>query len=217
MEKTEVVAGIEKMGIVAIIRNIAGENLAKVAEALYNGGVRAVEITCNTPGYLEMLHTLQRDWSEKLIIGAGTVLTPAAAREVFAAGAQFILAPNLDGEVIDVAHQHNKLAVPGVTTPTEIVQAHKLGLDVVKLFPAAALGAQYLKDLRGPLGHIRYMPVGGITRNNMPDFLKAGAFAFGFGGELVDAKLVAAGNFAEIELRARQLTTEFVAFRQSQL
>jgi 2-dehydro-3-deoxyphosphogluconate aldolase/(4S)-4-hydroxy-2-oxoglutarate aldolase len=215
MEKSDVVSLIEKTGIVAIIRNIDGENLSKVAEALYNGGVRAVEITCNTAGYLEMLTALQADWSDKLVIGAGTVLTPAVARQVFQAGAQFILAPNLDKEVISVAHQHDKLAVPGVATPTEVVEASKLGLDVVKLFPAAALGAQYLKDLRGPLGHIRYMPVGGISKDNMLDFLKAGAFAFGFGGELVDAKTAAAKNFAEIERRSRQLTTAFTSFRQN--
>ena len=215
MNKQTILDTIRHTGTVAIIRKIGKEHLPKVAEALYLGGVKLIEVTCNTPGYIEMIEMLRRDWDGKLIIGAGTVLSPELAEEVIAAGADFLLAPNLDADVVKVADRHNKLPIPGVATPTEIVQASKLGIGLVKLFPAGSLGPRYLKDLRGPLGHIEYMPVGGINKENMVDFLKVGACAFGFGGELVDGKLISEGRFDEIQSRAKQIINIFADFKRS--
>ncbi|SDF60781.1 bifunctional 4-hydroxy-2-oxoglutarate aldolase/2-dehydro-3-deoxy-phosphogluconate aldolase [Sporolituus thermophilus] len=209
MTKTEVVRLIEETGIVAIVRGTRPEEIVKIAEALYAGGIRAIEVTCNTVGYLGMIEALVTVMKGRMAVGAGTVLTPSAAQAVIDAGAEFILAPNLDADVIKVANQYGKIAVPGVTTPTEMVQAYKLGAEIVKLFPAGALGPRYLKEVLGPLNHMKFMPVGGINAQNIPDFLKAGAFAFGIGSELVDKEAIAQQNYALITEKARQFMQLF--------
>ncbi len=210
----DVLRRIEKHGIVAIIRNIQKETLDEVVEALHRGGVSIVEVTCNTPGYLAMIERLSQRWSQSMLVGAGTVIDTVLAREVISAGARFLLAPNLDEEVIAIAAEHDTPIIPGVMSPTEAVKAHRLGAAMVKLFPAGILGAAYLKQLRGPLNQIKFMPVGGINIQNMPDFLKAGACAFGIGSELVDNSLVKQGRFAEIQRRAQQYTEIVAAFSE---
>lgn len=209
MTKTEVVRTIEETGIVAIVRGTKPEKIVKVAEALYAGGLRAIEVTCNTSGYLNMIEVLSNQMKGRMIIGAGTVITPSAAQTVIDAGAEFILAPNLDADVIRVANQYGKIAVPGVATPTEMVQAYKLGCEVLKFFPAGALGPKYLKDVLGPLNHMKFMPVGGISLQNIPEFIKAGAHSFGVGGELVDKQAIADDNYELITQKAQQFIKVF--------
>ncbi|MDR3589771.1 MAG: bifunctional 4-hydroxy-2-oxoglutarate aldolase/2-dehydro-3-deoxy-phosphogluconate aldolase [Negativicutes bacterium] len=209
MDKWDVVKSIQQTGIVAILRGTGREELLKIATALYDGGIRAIEVTCNTPGYLGMIETLAGAMGDKMIIGAGTVLSPITAQLVIDAGAQFVLAPDFNPKVVEQVHQNRKLVIPGVTTPSEIMAAYRLGVDVVKLFPAGALGPRYLKDLRGPLNDAAIIPVGGINLDNLAEFVKAGAFAFGVGGELVDKTAIAKGNFSAITEKAKAFITLF--------
>ena len=209
MEKYNVIQKVSETGIVAIVRGTKPEEAVNIANALYEGGIRAIEVTCNTKGYLGMIEALNAAVGDRMAIGAGTVLTTAAAQLVIDAGAKFILAPNLDPEVVQVVHQCGKLMIPGVTTPSEIVQAARLGVDIVKLFPAGALGPKYLKDVRGPLNNIAIMPVGGINLNNINEFVKAGAYAFGVGGELVDKAAIEAKEYEVLTEKAKAFITTY--------
>ena len=155
MDKYRVIGCIQETGIVAILRGTPTGELLKIADALYEGGIRAIEVTCNTQGYLGMIQTLSDTRGDKMVIGAGTVLSPVTAQLVIDAGAKFVLAPDLNPAVVELVHQNQKLAVPGVTTPSEMLTAFRLGVDIVKLFPAGALGSRYLKDVRGPLHNAR--------------------------------------------------------------
>ena len=214
MDKWDVVRCIKSTGIVAILRGTQTEELQKIADALYEGGVRAIEVTCNTKGYLGMIETLSNTMKDKMIIGAGTVLSPVTAQLVIDAGAEFVLAPDLNREVVQQVHQNRKFAIPGVTTPSEIMDAYRMGVDVVKLFPAGALGARYLKDLRGPLSNAAIIPVGGINLENLSEFVQAGAFAFGIGSELIDKKAIAGGDFSIITQKAKAYIETFARASQ---
>lgn len=212
MDKYRVIQAVQETGIVAIVRGTGAGEIVKIAGALYEGGIRAIEVTCNTDGYLDMIRTLTDTLGDKMLIGAGTVLSPVTAQLVIDAGAKFVLAPDFNPEVVQLVHQNQKLAVPGVTTPSEMLAAYRLGVDIVKLFPAGALGPRYLKDIRGPLNNAAIMPVGGITLDNLAEFVQAGATAFGIGGELVDKKAIAAGNFSVLTEKAKAFIG---AFRQA--
>jgi 2-dehydro-3-deoxyphosphogluconate aldolase / (4S)-4-hydroxy-2-oxoglutarate aldolase len=209
MEKYQVIQTIRETGIVAIVRGTRPEEAISIANALYDGGIRAIEITCNTKGYLGMIEALSAAVGDKMCVGAGTVLSTTAAQLVIDAGAQFVLAPNLDEGVVKIVHQCGKLMIPGVATPTEILQAAGLGVDVVKLFPAGSLGHKYLKDIRGPIQHVAIMPVGGINLGNVGEFVKSGAFAFGIGGELVDKTAIEAKNYGVLTEKARAFVNAF--------
>ena len=207
--KSGVFRCIEETGIVAVVRGTKPAEILQVAQALYEGGIRAIEVTCNTKGYLHMIEVLTEQIGDKMFIGAGTVLSATAAQLVMDAGAQFVLAPNLDREVVQIVHQNGKLMIPGVATPSEAIEAYRMGVDIIKLFPAGTLGPRYLKDILAPLNHMLIMPVGGINLTNLPEFLAAGAFAFGVGGELVDKKAIGEGNFAAITEKARLFISAF--------
>ncbi|BCG61586.1 bifunctional 4-hydroxy-2-oxoglutarate aldolase/2-dehydro-3-deoxy-phosphogluconate aldolase [Paenibacillus sp. URB8-2] len=202
MEKWKVIRTIEETGIIAIVRGTKPQEMMRIASALYNGGVKVIEVTCNTPGYLGMIEQLAGEMGEKMIIGAGTVLNAPTAQSVIDAGATFALAPDLNPEVIKALHEKNRLIIPGVATPTEMVQAQRLGVDLMKLFPAGALGARFLKEVRGPLADIRFIPVGGINLTNIGEFAEAGAVAFGIGGELVNKSVIDSGSYDQLTKRA---------------
>lgn len=213
LSKGNVLHAIEKTGIIAIVRGVKADAVLPVANALYAGGVRVIEVTCNTPGYLEMIRLLTSEMSDKMIVGAGTVLNAVTAELAVNAGAQFALAPDLNPAVIAAMNEKCLLTIPGVATPSEIMQAHRLGVDVVKLFPAGSLGAQYIKELRGPLSNTAIIPVGGVTLENAAQFAKAGAFAAGVGGELVDKNAIAAGDYAIITGKAKCFMETFLSAR----
>lgn len=193
---------IKESGICAIVRGTSADALCKIAESLIEGGVKAIEVTFNTPGADEMIKELSKKYSNDLLIGAGTVLDTETAKTAIAAGAQFVLAPSLNLEVMRICQRYNVLPVPGVCSPTEVLTAWENGAQVVKVFPAGALGARYIKELKGPFAHIEMMPVGGVNLSNIGDYIKAGACSAGIGSELVDKKLVAEGKFDEITKRA---------------
>jgi 2-dehydro-3-deoxyphosphogluconate aldolase / (4S)-4-hydroxy-2-oxoglutarate aldolase len=191
--------------LVAIIRGPQPEDVLRIAEALYQGGVKTLEVTMNSPGALEVIEQLSETMKEKLLLGAGTVLTIEELETSVKAGARFIISPNVDVEIIKRTKQIGAISIPGAYTATEIVLAHKAGADIVKVFPAAA-NAAYMKDLRGPLPHIPLMPTGGITIENIGEFKKAGAVAYGIGSALVGAgQEVTEEYLNQLTIKAKQM------------
>ena len=194
-------------GIVAIIRATSGEQLVNVARALYEGGIDVIEVTFTVPNVLEILAAVRKDLGNKILLGAGTVLDPETCRAALLAGAEFIVSPSLNLDVIKLCKRYGKLVMPGAFTPTEIVTAWEAGADIVKLFPADCVGPNYLKALRGPLPQVRILPTGGVDLKTLPDFFKAGACAVGLGGQLVEKAAIESGNMTRI----RDLAAQYVA------
>ncbi|WP_017727101.1 bifunctional 4-hydroxy-2-oxoglutarate aldolase/2-dehydro-3-deoxy-phosphogluconate aldolase [Halalkalibacterium ligniniphilum] len=185
---------IQDSGIVAVIRGAKPENMLSIADALYEGGVRVLEITVETPKVLHLIEEVKNSYGEKLIVGAGTVLDAETARATIMAGAEFIFSPNVDVETIRMAKRYGVISIPGALTPTEILTAYEQGADMIKVFPAGVFGPRYLKDIQGPLPHIPLMPTGGVGLDNIADYIKAGAVAAGLGSSLVNAKKLAEAN-----------------------
>lgn len=194
-------------GIVAIIRATSGEQLVNVARALYEGGIEVIEVTFTVPNVLEILAAVRKDLGKKILLGAGTVLDPETCRAALLAGAEFIVSPSLNLDVIKLCKRYGKMVMPGAFTPTEIVTAWEAGADIVKLFPADCVGPNYLKALRGPLPQVRILPTGGVDLKTLPDFFKAGACAVGLGSQLVEKAAVESGNMTRI----RELAEQYVA------
>ena len=190
-------------GIVAIMRHTEASLAIEAADALLRGGVEVVEVTLNTAGATTMIRDLVAHFGDRMVIGAGTVLSPNGVDQALAAGARFVVAPNTDAKVIGLCNQRNVPVVPGAFTPSEVVTAWQLGADLVKVFPVSSVGPRYLRDLRGPLPHIPLVPTGGITADNAADFIRSGAVALGAGSDLVDKAVVDRRDFAELERRAR--------------
>jgi 2-dehydro-3-deoxyphosphogluconate aldolase/(4S)-4-hydroxy-2-oxoglutarate aldolase len=190
--------------LIAILRADAPDALLPAAEALLAGGVDVVEFALTTPGALEQIRAGRLRFGAGLLVGAGTVLGPAAAEAALAAGAQFLVAPCVQGPVLDSCRQRGALLIPGAFTPTEIVAALESGAELIKLFPASLGGAGYLRELRGPLPHVQLVPTGGVTMDNARAFLSAGAVALGVGSSLADRKLLAEGAWPVLTQRARE-------------
>jgi 2-dehydro-3-deoxyphosphogluconate aldolase/(4S)-4-hydroxy-2-oxoglutarate aldolase len=204
MSKLDQLNRVGASGIVAVIRAKSGELLTDVAEALLAGGVDVMEVTFTVPRAQDVLARVAERLGDRILLGAGTVLDPETARLALASGAEFIVSPTVNLDVIRLCRRYDKLVMPGAFTPTEVLTAWEAGADVVKIFPSDVTGPAYLKALAGPLPQIRLMPTGGVNLHTAADFLKAGAFALGIGGSLVDPKEVAAGDLSKIEKLARQ-------------
>lgn len=206
MSKEQQLQQVLDGGIVAVIRAPDGSQLVEVAEALADGGVHVIEVTMSVPNALDVLKQVRRTLGSRILLGAGTVLDPETARAVLLAGAEFIVAPTINLDVIKLCQRYDKLVMPGAFTPTEILTAWEAGADIVKVFPADTVGPAFFKALRGPLPQVRLMPTGGVDLKTAADFLKAGACCLGVGGQLVDPKLIAEKSFAKIRDLARQYT-----------
>ena len=204
MSKEQDLARLQSTGIVAVIRAPSGELLVDVAEALLAGGVEVMEITFTVPQAHRVLEQVASRLGSKILLGAGTVLDSETARIAMLSGAEFIVSPVVNLDVIRLCRRYDKLVIPGAFTPTEVLTAWEAGADIVKVFPSDFTGAAYLKVLKAPLPQVRLMPTGGVTLETAPAFLKAGAYALGVGGSLVEAKALAAGDMARIESLARQ-------------
>lgn len=194
---------LEAAGVVAVIRLSDAAALRDVAHALGEGGVRALEVTMTVPRASSLIDELTRSLPEEFILGAGTVLDAETAREVIDAGARFVVSPIFRRPVLDAVHERDAVAIPGCFTPTEILDAWDAGADIVKVFPATALGPGFFNDVRGPLPQVRLMPTGGVTRNNAGDWIRAGAIAIGVGTALLDRQAVAERRFDAITANAR--------------
>jgi len=204
MEKREVFNRMVSEGLVPIIRVSSAKEAVNVADAIKAGGCSLIEITMSVPGALDTIKDLTHKYKDEIIMGAGTVLDPETGRAALLAGAQFIVTPTLNVDLIQLAHRYSTVIVPGAATPTEILAAWNAGADMVKIFPAAQLGGpEYLKALRGPLPQILLVPTGGVNLQNAGAFIKAGATALGVGGELVDKKAVKENKFDIITQNTR--------------
>ncbi|HEX2033070.1 MAG TPA: bifunctional 4-hydroxy-2-oxoglutarate aldolase/2-dehydro-3-deoxy-phosphogluconate aldolase [Chloroflexota bacterium] len=201
--KEAVLARIRATGVVAIMRHTEASLAIEAAEALLRGGVDVVEVTLNTAGATAMIRNLATHFGDRLLVGAGTVLSPAGVTQAMEAGAQFVVAPNTDPNVINLCNQRYVPVLPGAFTPTEVVAAWETGADLVKVFPVASVGPRYIRDLRGPLPDIPLVPTGGVNLDNAAEYVKAGAVALGAGSDLVDKGLVDRREFDELERRAR--------------
>jgi 2-dehydro-3-deoxyphosphogluconate aldolase/(4S)-4-hydroxy-2-oxoglutarate aldolase len=191
-------------GIVAVVRSPDSQQLVEVCRALAEGGVTVVEITMSVPNALDVLKQVRYALGDRLLLGAGTVLDAETARAVLLAGAEYVVAPTLNLDVIRLCRRYDKLVMPGAFTPTEILTAWEAGADIVKVFPADVVGPAFFKAVRAPLPQIRLMPTGGVDLQTAASFLKAGACCLGVGGQLVEPKAVAERNFDRIRDLARQ-------------
>lgn len=199
--------------IVAVIRAESPDLLVDVAESLLAGGVSVMEVTFTVPRALRVLEQVADKLGDRVLLGAGTVLDAETARAAFLAGAEFIVSPSTNVEVIRMCRRYGKLAMPGAFTPTEVVTAWQAGADIVKIFPSDIVGPKYLKLLKAPLPQVRLMPTGGVNLQTAQEFLQCGACALGVGGALVDPKWVAAGDLARIESTAREFTKIIAAHK----
>jgi 2-dehydro-3-deoxyphosphogluconate aldolase/(4S)-4-hydroxy-2-oxoglutarate aldolase len=204
MNRAEQLRRLLDVGVVAVVRSPDSHQLIDVAHALAEGGVTVMEITFSVPNALEVIRQVRHHLGERIVLGAGTVLDPETARAAILAGAEFIVSPTLNLDVIRLCHRYDKAVLPGAFTPTEILTAWEAGADVVKVFPAEVVGPAFFRALRGPLPQVRVMPTGGVDLTTAADFLKAGACCLGIGGQLVDPKAIAAGDFDRIRDLARQ-------------
>jgi len=194
--------------IVAIVRLDSGEQLVKVAQALHAGGISVIEFTCSTPGALDMVKEASGQFGDEVVIGAGTVLDPETARAAVLAGAEFIVNPAINLNTIEMSKRYGKPIIAGAMTPTEMLTVWEAGADLVKVFPASAIGgAEYIKAILAPLPQLRLVPTGGVGADNAAQYLKAGAVAVAVGGGLVDKKAVARGDWAAITTEAQKLVS----------
>jgi 2-dehydro-3-deoxyphosphogluconate aldolase/(4S)-4-hydroxy-2-oxoglutarate aldolase len=213
-DRFAVVRDLEQAGVIAVIRLEQPSELRPVVDALLEGGVRALEVTMTVPGAVSLIETLATALPPTAILGAGTVLDAATARQVVDAGARFVVRPVFRRPIIDACHERGIPAMPGCFTPTEILDAWDAGADLVKVFPATSLGPGFIKDVRGPLPQLRLIPTGGVTRENAGDWIRAGAVAIGVGSALVDRKAVAARRFDLIRVAARGFVDAVQAVRE---
>jgi 2-dehydro-3-deoxyphosphogluconate aldolase/(4S)-4-hydroxy-2-oxoglutarate aldolase len=193
---------IAETGVIAIIRGTDPDAAVETVDALRRGGVTAVEVTANTDGVLDMIRDVS-DAFDDVRVGAGTVLDPETARAVTLAGAEFLVTPTFDEGVVRTANRYGVPSVVGIATPTEAVDAFESGADMVKVFPAKTLGPSFVSALGGPLGQIPTVPTGGVSLDNVAEFVESGAATVGVGSSLVDGDAVARGDFDRIEENAR--------------
>ena len=205
MTRQQTLSFILDVGIVPVVRTTSAESAIRAIEAIYNGGIRAAEITMTVPGAVKALEKVADQFGDKLVLGAGTVLDPETARICMLAGAEFFVTPALKVSTIEMVKRYSKVICPGALTPTEILTAWEAGADIVKVFPCGNMGGpKYIRALKGPFPQIDMIPTGGVNLETAAEFLKAGACAVAVGGELVDAKLIREGRYDQIEERARQ-------------
>ncbi|MTI60407.1 MAG: bifunctional 4-hydroxy-2-oxoglutarate aldolase/2-dehydro-3-deoxy-phosphogluconate aldolase [Firmicutes bacterium] len=191
MNKNQVMQAIEDTGIIVIIRGMEPAKMAKIANALVAGGIKALEVTMNSSQPLKMIEELKAFTVDTdAIVGAGTVLDAETARAAILSGAEFILGPNLNLDVIALANRYNKVVIPGVMTPTEMMTAWEAGADFLKIFPANNLGPGFIKNVQAPLGQVKLIPTGGINMDNASSYIEAGAVALGVGGGILDKELI---------------------------
>jgi 2-dehydro-3-deoxyphosphogluconate aldolase/(4S)-4-hydroxy-2-oxoglutarate aldolase len=208
---SEVTAGrrILETGIVAIIRGIKPEVCTEVVDAIAAGGVKAIEITVNTPGAVEMIRRVSNEVDD-VVIGAGTVLDPETVRAVQLAGAEFVVTPTVNTDVIEACNRYGTPIATGVMTPTEAITATEAGADFCKLFPASTTGPGHVSAINGPLPQVPIIPTGGVSLDNAAAFFEAGAVALGVGSAIVDDEAIEAGEFNVLT----EAASEFVALAE---
>ncbi|MEG0275057.1 MAG: bifunctional 4-hydroxy-2-oxoglutarate aldolase/2-dehydro-3-deoxy-phosphogluconate aldolase, partial [Longicatena sp.] len=210
MNKEQVIQTIENEKIVVITRGILGEDLMKLAKALYKGGIRCFEITYDPAdpntceSVKENIQALDAEFKGDLMLGVGTVLTKEQVQNAKDAGAKFIVSPNFDPEIVAETKALGLVSMPGCITPTEICAADKAGADFIKLFPAGTLGIKYCKDVYAPIHHVKYIATVGVSEETFKEYLDLGFSGAGISSQLVDKKCRDAGNYEELTRRAQR-------------
>jgi 2-dehydro-3-deoxyphosphogluconate aldolase/(4S)-4-hydroxy-2-oxoglutarate aldolase len=216
MDKIAVLNSLQETGLVPVLRAASVEQAIALATAVAAGGVKVLEVTMTVPGALQVIRRLVAERPD-ILIGAGTVLDPETARACILEGAQFIVSPALNLHTIELCHRYSIAVLPGALTPTEVLTAWQAGADIVKVFPAGAMGgASYLASLKGPFPQIKMIPTGGVSLATAAAFLHAGAFALGVGSDLVDPQAMAAGNSDIVTENARKYLAIVHNFRAQQ-
>lgn len=203
-KKSECIHALTAQGVVAVLRQVPKNKIFQVAESLISGGINALEVTVDTEGAFEIIKKLKVGFKDDLIVGAGTVLDDTSAELALQSGAEFIVSPILKESVIKKTLLYGKISIPGVLTPTEMVEAVEQGADIVKLFPASVYGPEFIKSIKGPLPDIPIIPTGGIDLYNATEYIEAGAVAIGAGGHLIDKKLIAIKDYKSIAILANK-------------
>ena len=201
--KEQMLSAVAEAGVVAVIRAKSKEQLVDITQALLDGGVPAIEVTMSTPKAIAGIEMLADKFGDSAVVGVGTVLDASTARDAIAAGAQFVVSPVLNPEIIATTKRYGKISIPGAFTPTEILTAWTAGADVVKVFPATILGPGYFKDILAPMPQLKLTPTGGVDMKNAGDWIKAGAQFVGAGSSLVTKDAMAKDDWASITANAK--------------
>ena len=208
--RDKVIEAIEKYKIITIVRGISSDKLIPLAQAMYDGGIRLLEVTYSADGSIsdeetaKNIETLSKQFEGRMFIGAGTVITEKQVELTKASGGKFIISPDTYENVIKKTRELDLISMPGALTPSEIQSAHRYGADYVKMFPITNMGTEYVKAVKAPLSHIKLLAVGGINEKNMEEYLNAGITGFGVGSNIVNTKLVNAGNYSAITELAKK-------------
>lgn len=198
-----------RQGVIAVVRAASSEEALKVVDALREGEIKTIEITMTVPGALKVMEEVTKKLGQDILLGAGTVLDAETARLSILAGAQFVVGPCLDLDLIRICQRYSKIVIPGAMTPTEILQAWQAGADLVKVFPAGNLGGpSYIKAIKAPLPQVLLNPTGGVNLNTTADFIRAGASVISAGSALVDKQAIEEANFQIITEKARKFVEE---------
>jgi 2-dehydro-3-deoxyphosphogluconate aldolase/(4S)-4-hydroxy-2-oxoglutarate aldolase len=210
----DVIRRIEEIGIVPVVRAASVEEANRAVEAICAGGIPVVEITMTVPNAVSVIREVAQQYGNKVLIGAGTVITAEQAESCLHAGAEFLVSPGLATSVLTIAKAAGKLAIPGALTPTELMQAQSAGASLVKIFPCGNVGGpKYLKSLKAPFPKASLIPTGGVNAANAAEFIAAGAIALGVGADLVDAKALREGDLGKISAAARELVNAVASAR----
>lgn len=202
----EVVRRIGEVGVIPVVRASTVQEASRAVEAICEGGIPIVEITMTVPDAPTVIQQVVRQYGDRVLTGAGTVLRADQAKMCLDAGAEFLVSPGLATSVLTTALACQKLAIPGAMTPTELMTALEHDAKLVKIFPAGNLGgAKYLKALKGPFPKAALIPTGGVNASNAAEYIGAGAFALGVGSDLIDSKALREGNLAKVAAAAREL------------
>jgi 2-dehydro-3-deoxyphosphogluconate aldolase/(4S)-4-hydroxy-2-oxoglutarate aldolase len=215
MERRQILNDLISSGVIAVIRLSDDKKIDYVISSLSEGGVKALEITMTTPNAIDIIKNISKKNRGDFLVGVGSVLDPETANASIHSGAQFIVSPILNIDIIRMGHRYDRVVIPGAFTPTEIINAWESGGDIVKVFPATILGPKYFKDIHGPMPQVKLSPTGGVSIDNASDFIKAGAVCLGIGSALVNKKLIENSDWEEISKRASALIEEVKKGRES--
>ena len=210
--RDQIIENILKEKIIVIVRGVQKEKLIPLAEAMYAGGIRLLEITYSANGTpdanetAESIRSLSEHFNGRMYIGAGTVITEEQVELTAKAGGKFIISPDTNPSIIKKTRELGLVSLPGALTPSEITLAHRAGADLIKLFPVCSLGTEYVKAVKAPLSHVKLLAVGGVNTENIGDYLKAGIDGFGLGSNIVDKKMVDAEDYVGITNLAKKYT-----------
>jgi len=204
VDKQAILKRITELGLLAVLRAPDPAGARRTVDALVEAGVLGIEITYSTPDAASVIADIKQSYGDEVLVGAGTLVTHAQVAEAAEAGASYLVSPGLDDEVVASMRATSLAAMAGVLTPTEVMRGVRLGVDVMKLFPGSLGGPSYLRSLRGPFPDVPFMPTGGVSADNVGDWLAAGAIAVGAGGELASAGDISSGDFAGIREKGRR-------------